>query len=193
MSLPYGFHKREKAMLKLNNESRFELPVIDGPTAVTVPKRKPASPAKRTTKAVTSTAAKPEPATTPKPTANLSTVRWATFGVVFMCVLSAGLNGYANAQHSPIAILGWMMGVSIPVIVLTLAKVCGEKYRDGQRSMAYLAGGSGVALLVLSVWHCAESIAIITGSPVLLAFPLALAIDAGLISCELALISEPRE
>lgn len=103
------------------------------------------------------------------------------------------LENYANAQHSPIAILGWLMGVSIPVIVLTLAKVSGEKYRDGQRPVAYLAGGSGIALLFLSVWHCSESISIITGSPLLLAFPLALAVDMGLIACEVALISEPRE
>ena len=55
-----------------------------------------------------------------------------------------------------------------------------------------LAGGSGVALLFLSVWHCSQSIALITGSPIALAMPLAVAVDAGLIACELALITEPR-
>ncbi len=125
-------------------------------------------------------------------TATADVKRWATFGVLFTLVLSAGLNGYANAQHSPIALLGWMMGVSIPVLVLVLAKVCGEKHRMGQRPVAYLAGGSGIALLLLSVWHCANSIAMITGSELFLAVPLALAIDCGLIACEVALITEPR-
>lgn len=135
---------------------------------------------------------KTKAASAPKAKANVSTVRWATFGVVFMCILSAGLNGYANAQYSPVAFLGWVMGISIPIIVLTLAKVAGEKYRDGQRSVAYLAGGSGIALLFLSVYHCSASIAALTGSPLGLALPLSIAVDVGLIACEIALISEPR-
>jgi hypothetical protein len=130
----------------------------------------------------------------PKPdTLSTSTRAWATFGVVFTLVLSAGLNGYSNAQHSPVAWAGWLMGIAVPVIVLTLAKVCGEKYRSGQKPVAWFAGGSGVALLFLSVWHCSQSIALLTGSPVALALPLAVAIDCGLVACEIALISEPRE
>ena len=50
---------------------------------------------------------------------------------------------------------------------------------------------SGVALLLLSVWHCSQSIALLTGSPVALA--LAVAIDCGLVACEVALITEARE
>ena len=80
---------------------------------------------------------------------------WALFGVGFMSALSAGLNGYANAQHAPAAWPGWLMGLAVPVIVLTLAKVAGEKWRAGQRRVGALAGGSGAALLFLSVWHCA--------------------------------------
>jgi hypothetical protein len=143
--------------------------------------------------------AKPKPKAAPKakaapaPIANRSTVRWATFGVGFTLILSALLNGYANAQHAPIAFAGWLMGVSIPVIVLTLAKVAGEKYRDHNRPVAYLAGGSGIALLFLSVWHCSASIAILTGSSIFLAVPLAVAIDAGLVAMEIALVSEPRD
>lgn len=139
--------------------------------------------------------AKAKPATAPagsERVANQATVRWSTFGVGFTLVLSAVLNGYANAQHAPIAFAGWLMGVSIPVIVLVLAKVAGEKYRDGQRPIAYLAGGSGVALLFLSIWHCATSIALLTGSGMVLAVPLAVAVDAGLVSLEIALVSEPR-
>lgn len=129
----------------------------------------------------------------PAPTANTSTVKWSKFGVAFTLALSAILNGYANAQHSPLAWAGWLMGLSIPVIVLTLAKVAGEKFRDNQKTIAYLCGGSGISLLFLSVWHCSQSIAMLTGSGLFLAVPLAVAVDAGLVSLELALISEPRE
>lgn len=135
---------------------------------------------------------KPKPAP-PEPAANLATVRWATFGVGFTLVLSALLNGYANAQHAPLAFAGWLMGLSIPVIVLTLAKVASEKYRDGQRGIAYFAGGSGIALLFLSVYHCSASIAVLTGSSLFLAVPLAIAVDAGLVAMEVALVSEPRQ
>ena len=129
----------------------------------------------------------------PRATAGRPAVRvWALFGVGFMSALSAGLNGYANAQHSPVAWPGWLMGLAVPVIVLTLAKVAGEKWRAGQRRVARLAGGSGAALLFLSVWHCATALAALTGSPLALALPMAVAIDCGLVACEIALITEPR-
>jgi hypothetical protein len=135
---------------------------------------------------------KPAPQPTPKPDARPAVVAWAKFGVAFMSVLSAALNGYANAQHSPTAWPGWRMGLAVPVIVLTLAKVAGEKWRTGQRWVGGLAGGSGVGLLFLSVWHCASSIAVRTGSPLALAMPMAIAIDCGLVACEIALITETR-
>lgn len=128
-----------------------------------------------------------------KEKANESAVRWAAFGVVFTLILSAALNGYANAQHSPVALAGWLVGLAIPVIVLTLSKVAGEKWRTGQKLVACFAGGSGVALLFLSVYHCAESISLLTGSGPFLAVPMAVAIDCGLVACELAIITEPRK
>lgn len=118
---------------------------------------------------------------------------WALFGVALTLVLSAGLNGYANAQHAPNPWAGWIMGVAVPVLVLVLSKVSGEKFRAGQRPVALLAGGSGVALLFLSVWHCANSIALLTGSGLFLAVPMAVAIDCGLVACEIALVTEPRD
>ncbi len=121
---------------------------------------------------------------------SVSVRRWATFGVAFTLVLSAVLNGYANAQHAPIALAGWLMGVSVPVLVLVLSKVAGEKWRAGQRGVARFAGVSGVSLLLLSVWHCSQSIAALTGSPVALAVPMSLAIDMGLVACEIAIITE---
>ena len=138
---------------------------------------------KRKAKAKKNAAVKPEPA---------SVKRWASFGVGLMLVLSAALNGFANSLHSPVAWAGWLMGLAVPVIVLVLAKVAGEKYRAGQRPVAWFAGGSGIALLFLSVHHCSLSIAALTGSPIALALPMSVAIDCGLVACEVALISEAR-
>lgn len=136
-----------------------------------------------TTATATKTAPKPKPG---------DVTGWATFGVVFMLGLSGMLNGYANAQHAPAAWAGWLMGLSVPVIVLVLSKVAGEKFLKNQRGPAWLAGGSGLALLVLSVYHCAESIALLTGSGLGLAIPFAIAIDCGLVACEFALITEKK-
>lgn len=117
---------------------------------------------------------------------------WASFGVIFTLCLSGMLNGYANAQHAPIAWAGWAMGLAVPVILLFLSKIAGEKWLKNQRGPAWLAGGSGLALLLLSVYHCSESIALLTGSGMGLAIPMALAIDGGLVACEVALITEKK-
>lgn len=167
--------------------NRIELPVVSETTVGTVQQPK----AKRGTKAKTKPAAAPAPKPAAVPTADAVTA-WATFGVVFTLILSAMLNGYANSQHAPQAWAGWLMGLSVPVLVLVLSKVAGEMYARGQRGVALFAGGSGVSLLALSVWHCAESIALLTGSHVALAVPMAVAIDAGLVACEVALLTVRR-
>jgi hypothetical protein len=155
-----------------------ELPGFEPTTAAPKPRRKPRT--------------KPAPKPVPPVAREADVTHWATFGVAFTLVLSAGLNGYANAQHAPVAWAGWLMGLSVPVIVLTLSKVAGSKHRGGNRPAALLAGGSGAGLLFLSVWHCAESIALLTGSGLVLAVPMAVAIDCGLVACEYALVTEPR-
>jgi hypothetical protein len=43
---------------------------------------------------------------------------------------------------------------------------------------------------LLSVWHCATSISLLTGSPLLLALPMAVAIDVGFVCCEVAALVE---
>ncbi len=180
--------------------NRIELPLLAADTVADMPalgaaesappaKAKTRRPARKTRPASVALLAPSSPAPVPVSGAK----PWAAFGVVFTLALSAGLNGYANAQHAPDPWAGWLMGVSVPIIVLVLSKVCGEKYRVGQRGPAYLAGGSGAALLFLSVWHCAESISLLTGSGLLLAVPMAVSIDFGLVACEVALISEPRD
>jgi hypothetical protein len=134
-----------------------------------------------------------KPKSPPKPKkqpVNDNTKSYAKFGVIFMASLSAVLNGYSNSQHAPEPLFGWMMGFAVPIIVLVLSKIAGNKWKKGQRHMAYLSGGSGSLLLLLSVWHCAQSIAMLTGSDYLLSIPMAIAIDLGLVSCELALVTE---
>jgi hypothetical protein len=111
---------------------------------------------------------------------------YANAGVVIMAILSALLNGYANAQHAEIGWAGWGMGLIVPVIILVLGKVASLLYKRGQRRAAILTACVGVGLLALSVWHCSLSIAALTGSPLLLALPMAVAIDCGFVCCEVA-------
>lgn len=80
---------------------------------------------------------------------------YAMAGVVLMAMLSALLNGYANAKHATIAWAGWGMGLVIPAIILILGKVASLIYKRRQKRTACITGGVGVGLLFLSVWHCA--------------------------------------
>jgi hypothetical protein len=103
-----------------------------------------------------------------------------------MSLLSAGLNGYANSMHASVEWAGWAMGIVIPAIILILGKVAGILYKRRQNQLAYLTAGAGIGLLLLSVWHCASSIALLTGSDIIAAVPMAVAIDVGFVACELA-------
>lgn len=124
----------------------------------------------------------------PKPDADLH--RTACLTVWTCAALSAVLNGYSASQHAPIPVMGWLLGLTIPAIVLLLGRVSGKLWKRGNKPLAYFAGGSGVGLLVLSVYHCAESISLLTGSGLILSVPMAIAIDAGMTASELAAISE---
>lgn len=112
----------------------------------------------------------------------------AIAGIALMGVMSMGLNGYANAAHSPEPWAGWAMGIAIPCIVLLVARVAACKWQAGKLIDAKIGAGIIAALLALSVWHCAVSIAALTGSHILLAVPMAIAIDCGLVYCEWALL-----
>lgn len=57
-----------------------------------------------------------------------------------------------------------------------------------RRRMAIGVGCVGVAVLLLSVYHCTEAIALLTGSPILLAALFACGIDCGLVVTEMAAI-----
>lgn len=57
------------------------------------------------------------------------------------------------------------------------------------RRIAGVVGGIGVGALSLSVHHCSESIAALTGSGWVSAGLLAVAIDAGMVACEVASVA----
>jgi hypothetical protein len=82
------------------------------------------------------------------------------------------------------------MGIVIPAIILVLGKVAGLQWKRGNKLAAKLTGGAGLGLLILSVWHCATSIALLTGSPLLLALSLAVAVDMGFVCCEAAALMD---
>jgi len=111
---------------------------------------------------------------------------WAYCGVGLMAVMSMYLNGYANAQHATVVWAGWAMGFAVPTIILLVARVAGLKYKSGKLMAAKCGAGVIGMLLLLSVWHCATSIAAMTGSHIVLALPMAVAIDCGLVYCEWA-------
>jgi hypothetical protein len=55
-----------------------------------------------------------------------------------------------------------------------------------RRRLALVVGGVGCFVLLLSVWHCTEALAVLTGSSAPLAFLMAVGIDCGLVACEVA-------
>jgi hypothetical protein len=116
--------------------------------------------------------------------------RWAYAGVGLTLGLSAWLNGLAFSKHAEVPVHGWVLGLLIPVLILVFSRVGGMMYAAGVKTRAYVAGGACLPMLLLSVQHCAVSIARLTGEPVLLAALMALAIDAGLVVCELATVDE---
>lgn len=111
---------------------------------------------------------------------------WAYAGIGLSLALSAGLNGMAFAEHAPAAWAGWGLGFVVPVLVLVFARVSAMCWGRGWRGLAYAGGGACLAVLGLSVQHLAVSISRLTGEHVALAALMALAVDVGLVVCELA-------
>ena len=56
--------------------------------------------------------------------------------------------------------------------------MAGPLWKGGQHRLAYLTGGTGTGLLLLSVWHCATSISLL------------MAIDVVFVCCEVAALVE---
>src|SRR5262245_31054603 len=118
--------------------------------------------------------------------------RWAYAGVGLTLGLSGWLNGLAFSAAAPSPVHGWALGVSIPVAVLIFSRVAALCYGCGRRELAYVGAVACLSILLLSAQHCAVSIARLTGEHVFLAGLMALAIDAGLVACELATVTPKR-
>ena len=113
---------------------------------------------------------------------------WAYSGVGLMLALSAGLNGLAFSEHAPSPGMAWGLGVGIPVLILVFSRVSALLYGSERKALAYAGAGACLSMLLLSVQHCAVSIARLTGEHVALAALMALAVDVGLVVCELATV-----
>jgi hypothetical protein len=118
--------------------------------------------------------------------------RWAYCGAGLTLGLSGWLNGLAFSAAAPSPVHGWVLGLAIPVAILIFSRVSALCYAHGRRPLAYVGAGACLSILLLSVQHCAVSIARLTGEHVILAGLMALAIDAGLVACELATVTPKK-
>lgn len=121
---------------------------------------------------------------TPKINPTASIRRWAYAGVGLTLLLSAGLNGLAFSTSAPSPIYGWTLGIAIPTLILIFSRVSALLYQSGLRRLAYVGAATTMFILLLSVQHCAVSIAMLTGEHVALATLMSIAIDCGLVLCE---------
>lgn len=84
-------------------------------------------------------------------------------------------------------IAAFVYGLVIPWLVLLLWMVAGYTYLRGRKRIAAWTGGAGAFVLLLSVWHCTDSLRLF-GLPWIMALLLALGIDYGLVSFEVSAI-----
>lgn len=119
---------------------------------------------------------------------------WAKAGIGLTVGLSALLNGYANAEHCApgMAWAGWGLGLCVPALVLILARVAGGAYLRGRRALGLIGAAVVLALLGLSVRHCAHTFAALTGADWMSAVAWAVGVDAGLVVCELVTVSRRK-
>lgn len=138
-----------------------------------------------------------KPAAAPVPAVALehkpdALMRWARWGITLSVVLSAGLNGYANAELAAVPVAGWVIGVWVPILVVILARVAGGCRVRGWNGLAGAGAAVVVALLALSVSHCARAFHVLTGCDYLSSVLMAVGIDCGLVVCELVTVSAKR-
>lgn len=116
--------------------------------------------------------------------------RWAYAGVAGTLSLSAWLNGLAFSHTAPTPVHGWVLGLTIPFLILVFSRVSALLWARNRAQLAACGAVACLSMLALSVQHCAASISRMTGEPLSLAALMALAIDAGLVVCELATVSK---
>lgn len=144
-------------MLKLNTESRFELPVIDGPVKATAPVR---AKVKRKAKAV---------AVVSERVSNIPNIIPPALPAVSRYKLN----------------LTVALGVFIPVMSLATSKIAGTLASHSHYALAAFGAGIGVAVLAVSLSHLAWAIRDVTGSGPRASWALAVALDCSLVLCEL--------
>ena len=118
--------------------------------------------------------------------------RWATVGVIGTSVLSAGLNGLAFGSSAPWPVAGWALGLAIPALTYVFARVAGLLWASGRRRLALAGGAACLAVVGLSVSHLASSIGRLTGESGAGPLLMAVAVDVGLVVCELATLQGGR-
>jgi peptidoglycan/LPS O-acetylase OafA/YrhL len=120
---------------------------------------------------------------------------WCHAFVGVVVVLSAVLNSMANASgqtDTTLRLMAYGMGSLIPVLVLMLFRIAGLLARRKRMHAAYAVAVIGACLLLLSVYHCAHSITVLTGGGWWLSVPMAVAIDCGLATCEWVSVTESK-
>ncbi len=132
--------------------------------------------------------------TQPKPSdTDRMTRLWALAGAYGTLGISALLNGYSYAQASPVPIAAWALGLSIPALVMVLSKVASLQFKRKDKRLAGATGAIGLAVLILSISHCAHAIAALTGTGEGMAVLMAVGIDAGLVACEVAAVRAEKK
>lgn len=120
-------------------------------------------------------------------------VLWAHRYTYAAVVLSSALNAYSTVSAATDSGLlkqagAGLVSALIPVLVWGLAQLAGWLHKASQPMLAKVTGSVGVGMLLLSVWHVSEAIALLTGQSLLLSILLAIGIDCGLVVSELAAI-----
>lgn len=133
--------------------------------------------------------------TTRKPSAKLtkaqiaeSSAIYSQIGIIATVLASCVLNGYSYSSHCDWRIAA-IAGCFIPGLVYLLSRKACDAYRMGRMLKAKAGCVLVLLLLALSIHHCAGSIAILTGATEttqFLSYPLAIAIDAGLVYFEVS-------
>ena len=116
--------------------------------------------------------------------ANKRSYYWCSAYVSMALALSAFLNGYANAHAVENKAAGWILGLTIPLLVFTLFKAAGWLHTQRNKPLAIAAAIFGTVLLFLSVADCQTALGMLT-STTNLSWAFAITIDCGLVVCEL--------
>ena len=117
--------------------------------------------------------------------------KWGSRYVAAAVVLSSGLNAWANvdlcgSENVLACSAAGVLGAVVPGLVWMLGKIAGHAHRANKTLVSGSVGAAGVVLLILSIWHCAHAIALLTGGGILLSGLLAVGIDYGLVASEVA-------